>query len=232
MSSIMDINELHNKFPAAADYLSQIYLIKRDYAKVTNLRLSERLKVSKPAVTQSVKRLSKLDLVQQDRYGVINLTDEGREVAKAVLERHYLIEHVLVDMLGYPWEKSDREAKSLQVIISEELKDHINDKLNYPNTCPHGNPFPDTPGEKDLIEAPRLLQALVGSSVTLIRISEEGEEIDGLLEFCFTHTLKPGTKLHIHERNNNGMRVSKNKNRETFLVPLTFARHLCYSEGN
>ncbi|MFO7850167.1 MAG: metal-dependent transcriptional regulator, partial [Spirochaetia bacterium] len=105
----MDINELHDKFPAAADYLSQIYLIKRDYAQVTNLRLSERLKVSKPAVTQSVKRLSKLDLVQQDRYGVINLTDEGRDVAKAVLERHYLIEHVLVDMLGYPWEKSDRE---------------------------------------------------------------------------------------------------------------------------
>ena len=92
----MTIDSLHSRFPAAADYLSQIFLIERDYDKVTNLRLSERLGVSKPAVTQSIKRLSRLELVEQNRYGIINLTREGRKIAKEVMVGHYLLEHVLV----------------------------------------------------------------------------------------------------------------------------------------
>ncbi|MDY7026898.1 MAG: metal-dependent transcriptional regulator [Spirochaetota bacterium] len=226
----MDINTLHSRFPAAADYLSQIFLIERDYTTVTNMKLAERLQVSKPAVTQSIKRLSKLGLVQQDRYGVIQLTDEGRDIAKQVMIRHYLIEHVLVDMLGYPWEKSDREAKQLQVIISDELKDHLQLKLGGPQTCPHGNPFPDTPGEQDLLRAPRLIQATVGSQVELLRITEEGEEIDGLLDFCFHNNLRPGTLLHFQRRDSGGIVLSKVREKKTFTIPLEYARHMCYSD--
>ena len=226
----MTINELHGKFPAAGDYLSNIYLIERDYRRVTNLRLSERLQVSKPAVTQSIKRLSKLELVHQDRYGVIELTEEGRVMAKAVLERHYLLEHVLVDLLHYPWEKSDREAKRLQVIISDDLKEHLNRKLEKPQTCPHGNPFPDSPSEKALIEAPRLVDVLVGSTVTLVRITEEGEDVPGLLDFCFTHELKPGTVLTLSDRTPDGLWVKKNRERAPFLLPLEFARYFRYKE--
>jgi DtxR family transcriptional regulator, Mn-dependent transcriptional regulator len=249
----MNVNDLHDKFPAAADYLSQIFLIERDYREVTNLRLSERLGVSKPAVTQSIKRLSKLGLVHQDRYGTILLTDEGREIAKAVLERHYLLEHVLVDMLDFPWEKSDREAKQLQVIISDELKAHLREKLGNPETCPHGNPFPDSKIERELVEASRLIDALVGDTITLLRITEEGEEVDGLLAFCFAHNLRPGTVLALNTRTADGLEVQKKKGRsahpaagaspssrsvnlrgkdsETFLIPLHYARHFCYSAG-
>src|SRR6056297_2604220 len=180
----MTVNELHHKFPAAADYLTQIFLIERDYREVSNLRLSERMGVSKPAVSQSIKRLVKLGLALQESYGGIQLTAEGRRIAQEVLERHYLLEHVLVDMLGYPWEKSDREAKQLQVIISRDLKEHLKQKLGGPDTCPHGNPFPDSPRERELIEAPRLVHALAGSDVKILRITEEGEDVEGLLDFC------------------------------------------------
>ena len=226
----MTVNELHHKFPAAADYLTQIFLIERDYREVSNLRLSERLGVSKPAVSQSVKRLIKLGLAKQESYGGIQLTEEGRRIAREVLERHYLLEHVLVDMLGYPWEKSDREAKQLQVIISDELKGHIDQQLGHPRTCPHGNPFPGAEREQELINAPRLIQALVGSRVELLRITEEGEEIEGLLDFCFRHQLTPGTRLLIHARNSAGLEVSINREATTFFVPLEYAQHFCYRD--
>jgi DtxR family Mn-dependent transcriptional regulator len=225
----MDLNTLHSKFPAAADYLSQIFLIKREYGQVNNIRLSERLGVSKSAVTQSIKRLAKLELVHQDRYGVIQLTEEGNDLAKDVLERHYLLEHVLVDMLGYPWEKSDREAKRLQDIISEDLTRHMEEQLGRPKTCPHGNPFPDTKREEELIEAPRLVDALVGEDVTLIRITEEGEEVDGLLDFCFRRNLKPGTPLRLLSRTNDGLEVRKKTGGDNFRIPLEYARHFCYA---
>jgi DtxR family transcriptional regulator, Mn-dependent transcriptional regulator len=226
----MTVNELHHKFPAASDYLTQIFLIERDYGEVSNLRLSRRLDVSKPAVSQSVKRLVKLGLASQESYGGIQLTEEGRLIAAQVLERHYLLEHVLVDMLGYPWEKSDREAKQLQVIISDELKTHLDLKLGHPRTCPHGNPFPGSEGEQELINAPRLIQALVGSRVELLRITEEGEEIEGLLDFCFQHQLTPGTRLLIHARNSAGLEISINREATTFLLPLEYAHHFCYRD--
>jgi DtxR family Mn-dependent transcriptional regulator len=226
----MDINELHARFPAAADYLAQIFLIERDYHQVSNLKLAERIGVSKPAVTQSIKRLAKLGLVRQSPYGEIELTEEGRSTAKEVMRRHYLLEHVLVDMLDYPWEKSDREAKRLQVIISDDLTSHLNDKLASPGTCPHGNPFPDTPAEQELIEAPRLSGALVGSRVTLVRITEEGEEVEGLLDFCFQHDLKPGTVLTLTSRDIDGIRVRKKRSGKEFLIPLSYAQHFCYED--
>lgn len=226
----MTVNELHHKFPAAADYLTQIFLIERDYREVSNLRLSERLGVSKPAVSQSVKRLVKLGLAKQESYGGIQLTEEGRSIAKEVLERHYLLEHVLVDMLGYPWEKSDREAKQLQVIISDELKAHMDQQLGHPRTCPHGNPFPGAEREQELIKAPRLIQALVGKQVELLRITEEGEEIEGLLDFCFQHQLTPGTRLLVHARNSEGLEVSINREPTTFDIPLEYAHHFCYKD--
>jgi DtxR family Mn-dependent transcriptional regulator len=223
----MNVNELHDRFPAAADYLSQMYLLERDYSRITNLKLSERLGVSKPAVTQSIKRLTKLGLTAQDRYGVINFTDEGRRIAKDVLRRHYLLEHVLVEMLGYPWEKSDREAKKLQVIISGELTEHLYEKLHHPLTCPHGNPFPDSPGERILVESPRLTSCTVGSLVSLLRITEEGEAVEGLLEFCFHHDLKPGTLLMLHSRGIDGLTISKGRTGDPFLLPLLYASHIC-----
>jgi len=226
----MTVNQLHHKFPAAADYLTQIFLIERDYGEVGNLRLSERLGVSKPAVSQSIKRLVKLGLADQESYGGILLTEEGRRIAAEVLERHYLIEHVLVDMLGFPWEKSDREAKDLQVIISDELKVHLNQKLGHPRTCPHGNPFPGTEHEQELINAPRLIQALDGSRVELLRITEEGEEVEGLLDFCFQQHLTPGTRLLIHVRSSAGIEVSINREATTFFIPIEYAQHFCYKD--
>jgi len=226
----MTVNELHHKFPAAADYLTQIFLIERDYREVSNLRLSERLGVSKPAVSQSVRRLIKLGLASQESYGGIQLTEEGHRIAAQVLERHYLLEHVLVDMLGYPWEKSDREAKQLQVIISDELKAHLDLKLGHPRTCPHGNPFPGADQENELINAPRLIQALIGSRVELLRITEEGEEIEGLLDFCFRHQLTPGTRLLVHARSSAGLEVSINRETSTFFIALEYASHFCYRD--
>ena len=117
----MTLQELKNKFPAAPEYLTQIFLIQRDQGKVPNARLADRLGVSRPAVSQAVGRLKKLSLVKQDRYGAIELTSEGQVHAENVVRRHFLIEHLLVRVLEYPWDLSDAEAETLQASVSSEL---------------------------------------------------------------------------------------------------------------
>lgn len=222
------LQDLHKRFPAAIDYLISIFLIDREYGEVSNGRLAARLEVSKPAVSQAIGRLKKLDLAQQDLYGTIRLTVEGRIFAARILKRHYLIEHLLIRKLDYPWDRSDDEAQRLQAAISEEFAEYLDESFDHPQTCPHGNPMPGSKLEAKLINAPRLINAPVGSAITMIRITEEGEMVEGLLKFCNSHQLRPGIRLEIippEESDAVSVRCCEGK---SFAVPSSIAAHLCW----
>jgi DtxR family Mn-dependent transcriptional regulator len=214
-------------FPAAAEYLSNIYLICRDYGEAANHRLAEWMGVSTSAVTQALGRLKKIGLVSQKRYQNVFLTDSGRALALKVLKRHYLLEHLLVKTLGFPWDKSDEEAKVLQNQISDDLAEHLDEKLGFPQTCPHGNPLPGTEIEARRLAAPRLPTAAVGSSVMIVRITEEGEGVPGMLPFCQNAGLKPGTRVGVVSSDGQGITVSVD-GKGTTLVPAALAKHICY----
>ena len=221
MIVLMTLHELKNQFPAAPEYLTQIFLIERDQGTVPNARLAERLKVSRPAVSQAIGRLKRLDLVKQTRYGVIKLTAEGRKVAENVVKRHFLLEHVLVNVLDYPWDKSDVEAGTLQASLSEELTGYLVERLGNPQTCPHGNPLPGSSIEKHYLDAPSLAEAKAGSRLKIIRITEEGEMTDGMLSFCQEHRIAPGLPVEVLDNSPDGVKCSNGNT--TIFIPAHYA---------
>ena len=193
----MNAEELQKQFPGAIEYLTDIFLIARDYGKVSNARLADWMGVSRSAVTQAVSRLKKLGLASQRPYESIELTAEGRRLAVVFLRRHYLIEHVLVRVLGYPWDKADEEAKVLQGTISDDLAEHLYKQLGQPKTCPHGNPFPDDPRATTVLAAPPISEADPDRTLRIVRITEEGEAIPDMLHFCYEHKLEPGSRVQV-----------------------------------
>jgi len=219
--------EILKTFPAAAEYLTNIHLICRDYGHAANHRLAEWLGVSTSAVTQALGRLKKIGLVTQERYEHVFLTDAGRALALKVLKRHYLLEHLLVKTLDFPWDKSDEEAKVLQNQISDDLAEHLDARLGHPQTCPHGNPLPGTSVEARLLAAPRLPQAVPGTSVVIVRITEEGEGLPTMLPFCQTNGLKPGVRVTVEATGPEGVTL-KVDGQSPVLVAPALARHLCY----
>jgi DtxR family Mn-dependent transcriptional regulator len=227
----VDFAGVHAKFPAAAEYLSTIYILKRDYGHVSNTRLAEWTGVSSSAVTQALGRLKRLGLAKQERYEDIELTDEGRDYAIRVLRRHYLLEHLLVRVLGYPWDKADDEAKTLQSAISDELTEHLYQKLGAPQTCPHGNPMPESSLESRLLTAPRLSEAPVGSKVRILRITEEGEQVPSMLAFCFAHGIQPGATFLVVMRGEHAMELQDSAAavaRTPFSIDIEKAFHVRY----
>ncbi len=233
----VDFASIHAKFPAAAEYLSSIYILKRDYGHVSNARLAEWTGVSSSAVTQALSRLKRLGFARQERYEDIELTNEGRDFAIRVLRRHYLLEHLLVRVLGYPWDKADDEAKALQSAISDELTEHLYHKLGAPQTCPHGNPMPESPLESKLLTAPRLSEAPVGAKMKILRITEEGEKLSSMLAFCFAHGIQPGATFLIVRRNDHEMelqdsRVSTKRGAHSFSIEMKRAFHIRYESSS
>ncbi len=64
------------------DYLEAAYVLKRQKGYVRNSMLSDYLNYSKASVSVAVRGLLADGYVIKDRYGSIELTEEGRKIAK------------------------------------------------------------------------------------------------------------------------------------------------------
>jgi DtxR family transcriptional regulator, Mn-dependent transcriptional regulator len=175
--------------PAAEEYCECIFELAEDDLEVIQARIAERLKLSRPSVSEMIKRLE-IDGLLSVTGGSIKLTVAGTTLAEQVVRRHRLAERFLTDMLGLSWADAHQEAGKWEHVISDSVETALIRVLGDPTTCPHGNPIPGS-----LYEAPdaRPLNGLsVGSNFTVSRIPEELEFSPGLLEFLEEATLTPG----------------------------------------
>lgn len=234
----IDLASIHKQFPAAPDYLSSIYILQRDYGTVSHGRLADWNEVSTPAVSQAIGRLRRLGLVRQKRYENVTLTEDGKGLAMKVLRRHYLVEHLLVGLLGYPWDKADEEAKLLQTTISDELSEHLYHRLGSPQTCPHGNPMPNSAIEAKLLGAPKLTEAPSGQPVMILRITEEGEQYPEMLAFCHQNGIRPSARFVVRHSDTESVRLDSppgsggTATGSQVEIPFSMAQHIRYEQSS
>lgn len=176
--------------PAFEEYCEAIYELREDDVKVIQARIAERLEVTRPAVSEMIRRLDDEGLVSVDA-GTISLTSRGEELAQTVVRRHRLAERFLTDMLGLSWAEAHHEAGKWEHVISPTVEAAMTQVLGSPTTCPHGNPIPGT----DYSPPPaRPLTAVAqGERFVITRIPEELEFSPGLLEFLEASALVPGS---------------------------------------
>ncbi len=174
--------------PAFEEYCEAIFELREDDVDVIQARIAERLEVSRPAVSEMIRRLETEGLVDID--GTISLTEEGQLLAESVVRRHRLAERFLTDILGLSWAEAHAEAGRWEHVISDRVEEKLVALLGEPTTCPHGNPIPGSnylaPDTVTLEEVP------VDDQFTVIRIPEELEFAPGLLEFLEQAAIRPG----------------------------------------
>jgi DtxR family transcriptional regulator, Mn-dependent transcriptional regulator len=175
--------------PAFEEYCETIYELAEDDVAVIQARIAERLSVSRPSVSEMIRRMADEGLVAM-KGGQISLTAEGRELAEAMVRRHRLAERFLTDILGLGWTDAHHEAGRWEHVISPVVETALRRVLGDPTTCPHGNPIP---GSAYAAEATSpLVELPVGQQFTVRRIPEELEFADGLLEYLESSSIVPG----------------------------------------
>jgi DtxR family Mn-dependent transcriptional regulator len=175
--------------PAFEEYCEAIWELKEDDVDVIQARIAERLHVSRPAVSEMIKRMQLEGFVALDG-STINLTSDGRHLAEQVVRRHRLAERLLTDILGLSWADAHVEAGKWEHVISEPVERAINRLLDNPTTCPHGNPIPGS--KYSAPAAVALCDLPVGTAFTVTRIPEELEFTPGLLDFLEDAAVQPG----------------------------------------
>jgi DtxR family transcriptional regulator, Mn-dependent transcriptional regulator len=185
--------------PAVEEYLETILELEESGIRPMRARIVERLHVSAPAVSETVRRLEREGYLTLDESRAIQLTRKGRTYATSIMRRHRLAERLLTDVLKVPWSQVHEEAGRLEHAISPRLEQHLVALLGDPGTCPHGNPIPGSVNAVDVATQISLGSAPVGSTVVVRRIDEELEAQYDRMQELEAGRVMPGHMLQVLE---------------------------------
>lgn len=185
--------EKHEVTESIEEYTEGIFRLQEELEVVSTGDIAKYMCVSPASVTTMLKRLAEIGLVEHTPYQGVKLTPRGESLSISLLRKHRLVERMLVDFLELPWEDVHDLACKLEHYLSEDVADRIAKALNYPTTCPHGNPVDAT--FKD--NARRLAECSVGERVSVTRISDERLEF---LTYVLEIGLIPQALLTIKAR--------------------------------
>jgi DtxR family Mn-dependent transcriptional regulator len=221
------VAEMHD---TTEEYLETIFEIEEEGIVPIRARLVERLRLSAPAVSDTVNRLveqGNVELLDNKR---LRLTPKGRAIARSIVRRHRLAERLLVDVIGLEWEKAHREADRWEHAISAEVEEKLVALLGDPATCPHGNPIPGSARTVDRSGSMLLSEAGEGS-VVVSRISERLEMDDDALTLIAEAHLIPGSEAMVVGRDALG-NVSVKTEAGDQVVPAAVARMMDVVPGD
>jgi DtxR family Mn-dependent transcriptional regulator len=183
----------------AEDYLKAIYELEQRgerNAAATN-EIAARLGIAAASVSGMVQRLSRLGLVEVERYRGARLTPAGRAAALQLIRRHRIIESYLVERLGFGWDDVHEEAERLEHAASDELIARMADAIGNPTADPHGAPIPTANGEVDETRLPSINDLDAGGSATIVRMSDRDP---AFLRYLDGMGLRPGAKVRVTAR--------------------------------
>ncbi len=188
MKGITDVRE---------EYLECIYRLQERDGIARTSEMVKMLNVVPGTITNTIKRLVKDGLVIHEPYKGIKLTESGRKIAVDVLRRHRLSERLLTDILQVEWVDAHKAACQLEHGFTDDIINKLDEVLDHPKTCPHGNPIPTKNG--DIIEEKSDLLTNLKTQEEGIVIKIEQEETE-LLEYLDALDLRPGAYITVEKK--------------------------------
>ncbi|MGB9659807.1 MAG: metal-dependent transcriptional regulator [Nitrososphaerales archaeon] len=178
------------------EYLELIYKLEEREGVAKTGQIAQELKVALGTVTNTVANLEKKGFLVHRPYAGIKLTKKGRKIALDILRKHRLSERLLADLLKIPWSAIHDIACKLEHIINGDVTEAIEKSLQYPKTCPHGNPVPDKDGRIPIDNYEPLVNLPVKTKGKVMKIIDEKEDV---LKYLATLGLLPGVEIEVEE---------------------------------
>ncbi|MBP8252957.1 MAG: metal-dependent transcriptional regulator [Herpetosiphon sp.] len=158
------------------DYVKAIYTLQQTESPVSNGRLAAYFGFSAPTITEMVKKLEGLNMVEYQAREGVRLTESGKKIALEMIRHHRLLELYLVEALGMSWDEVHDEAEVLEHVISETLEERIAEFLGDPQFDPHGSPIPARDGSLPQRASYLLNQLEVGQHALIVEVDDDDAE--------------------------------------------------------
>ena len=113
---------------ALEEYLKTMYILKQKNGNIRVTDIALKMNCSKPSVNKAINNLKANSLVNYELYGTIELTEEGENLAKKILEAYDIVYVFLKDVLNLEEIDARAEAEKIKGAISD---DTINKLAKY-----------------------------------------------------------------------------------------------------
>ena len=98
--------------------------------------------------------------------------------------------------MGYTAAEAHVHADELGDTFSDEMIERMEEKLGYPERCPHGWPVDTDLEQAENRELAPLSELEPGDRATIVRLAEHDGE---LLHWFYDEGLVPGTKVEVRD---------------------------------
>lgn len=206
-------------------YLEVIFYLSNRGEAIRATRLAQWLRAQPSDVIKVLRRLEHKEMIMHTPSGEIALTPDGKHTAHALVRQQRLVACFLFSILQVPWHFVQQEAVRLAPLISPVMAERIVDLVGDVQTCPYGNPIPDT---DILIEATvRLHTVPPGTQFTILRIDEEASADHEMLHLLYVQGLTPGTSVVVIEQHEPGQVVIVRSTTQQCILSHHTAAFLC-----
>ena len=106
-------------YASGEDYLEAVLVLQKEKGMVRSVDLARHMGFSKPSISHAVGVLKNGGFLTVGEDGYFHLTEDGREVAEKIYERHQFFTEQLV-AVGVDRETAERDACRIEHAISEE----------------------------------------------------------------------------------------------------------------
>jgi DtxR family Mn-dependent transcriptional regulator len=117
--------------PSKENYLEAIKHITEEGVHARVKDIAACLEVSMPSVTEALKVLAQEGLVKHERYGHIELTAEGYELAVEIDSRHGILYSFFTKVLGVGAMRADKDACIIEHVISAETLNRVGQFVEF-----------------------------------------------------------------------------------------------------
>lgn len=117
--------------PSLEDYLEAILQLEEKNRVARVKDIAEKLSVQMPSVTGALKNLKSKGMIEYEKNSYINLTDQGKVLAKAVLKKHTILLSFLEKTLFLGPEKAAEEACRIEHSIDQETAKRLENLNSY-----------------------------------------------------------------------------------------------------
>ncbi len=124
------------------NYLKAIYKMDEKLQKVSVTSLSKHFNVSKSTVSNMIKKLVFMNLIDSKAYKPILLTRDGKKAAVKIIAKHRLIELYLVNKMQFDLDEVHEIAEEIEHIKNTKFFIRMQEILGDVKLDPHGSVIP------------------------------------------------------------------------------------------
>ena len=113
---------------ALEEYLKTMYILKKQNGNIRVTDIANRMECTKPSVNKALNNLKEEKLVNYETYGTIELTEQGENLARKILEAYDIVYVFLKEVLNLEEEQAKSEAEKIKSVATDNT---INNLAKY-----------------------------------------------------------------------------------------------------